>query len=263
MMTIPIYQVDAFTDNLFGGNPAAVCPLNEWLPDEVLQKIGMENNLAETAFYVKNADGYHIRWFTPAVEVDLCGHATLAAAYVLFNFENYPRDEITFNSRSGKLGVIKQQEMLTLDFPVDDVHEVTVTESLKSCFNYSPLRAFKGKTDYMLIFENEEQINTLQPNLPIIATQGERAVIATAKSNTVDFVSRVFGPQAGINEDPVTGSAHTTLVPYWTEQLGKNKLHALQLSARKGELWCELKGDRVLLSGKAVTYLKGEIMIGE
>src|SRR5581483_6937773 len=203
-----------------------------------------ENNLAETAFYVKTDGGYHIRWFTPAVEVDLCGHATLATAHVLFNFDGHIGDEIIFDSRSGKLQVTKQQELLTLDFPIDDVREVALTENLKNCFNYIPIRAFKGKTDYMLVFENETQITTLQPHLQSIAKEGERGVIVTAKGDSVDFVSRFFAPQAGIDEDPVTGSAHTTLVPYWAEQLGKTKLHAYQLSARKGELWCELKRDR-------------------
>ena len=260
-MTIPIYQVDAFTDKLFGGNPAAVCPLENWLPDETMQKIAIENNLAETAFYIKMDGGYNIRWFTPAVEVDLCGHATLATAHVLFNLEHYKGDEIVFDSRSGKLRVTKHQELLTLDFPIDDLCEVALTESLKSCFNHTPLKAFKGKTDYMLVFETETQISALQPDLQIITNHGERGVIATAKGDIVDFVSRFFAPQAGINEDPVTGSAHTTIVPYWADKLGKTKLHAYQLSPRKGELWCELKGDRVLMSGKAVTYLKGKIMI--
>ena len=260
-MRIKIYQIDAFTNKIFGGNPAAVCPLDKWLSDDVLQKVAMENNLAETAFYVKQDEAYHIRWFTPAVEVDLCGHATLATAHVLFNFENHTGNKIVFDSRSGKLCVTKQGALLTLDFPTDDVQEIPLTESLNNCFNHKPTKAFKGKTDYMLIFENELQISTIQPDLLVINEHEGRGIIVTAKGNEVDFVSRFFAPQSGIDEDPVTGSAHTTLTPYWAKVLGKTDLSAIQLSARKGHLQCKYLVNRVEISGQAMTYLIGHIEI--
>lgn len=261
-MKLKIYQIDAFAETIFSGNPAAVCPLDKWLPDETLQKIAMENNLAETAYYVKNGNTYEIRWFTPAVEVDLCGHATLASAYVLYNYEQHTGNEITFHShRSGKLMVHKQGELLTLNFPADTVEKINVSEEMKSAFNYQPLEAYKGKTDYMLVFNSEEEIKNLKPNLPELAKWRVRGVIATAKGKNSDFVSRFFAPQSGINEDPVTGSAHTTLTPYWAAQLGKNELTAVQLSERKGNLKCNYLKDRVEISGKAKTYLIGEIFL--
>lgn len=261
-MKLKIYQIDAFAETIFSGNPAAVCPLDKWLPDETLQKIAMENNLAETAYYVKNGNTYEIRWFTPAVEVDLCGHATLASAYVLYNYEQHTGNEITFHShRSGKLMVHKQGELLTLNFPADTVEKINVSEEMKSAFNYQPLEAYKGKTDYMLVFNSEEEIKNLKPNLPELAKWRVRGVIATAKGKNSDFVSRFFAPQSGINEDPVTGSAHTTLTPYWAAQLGKNELTAVQLSERKGNLKCNYLNDRVEISGKAKTYLIGEIFL--
>ena len=255
-----IYQVDAFSDKIFGGNPAAVCPLENWLPDALMQQIAMENNLAETAFYIKNDAGYEIRWFTPAVEVDLCGHATLATAHVLFNHENHVGNEINFHShRSGPLKVTRSGNLLTLNFPTDIFREVELNEALNSAFNFKPTKAYQGKTEYMLIFENETQIKELQPDFNAIAKFDRRGVIATAKGETVDFVSRFFGPQVGINEDPVTGSAHTTLTPYWSKELNKTELTAMQLSERKGHLTCKFLGDRVEISGHARTYLTGEI----
>lgn len=255
-----IYQVDAFADRLFSGNPAAVCPMQQWLEDEILQNIAMENNLAETAFYVKQGDKYEIRWFTPAVEVDLCGHATLAAAYVLFNHEGHKSDTIQFYSpRSGELTVKQTNELLTLDFPTDIYHPVELASQLTACFNVEPIQAFKGKTDYMLIFEKEEQIRNLTPHFSEIEKLGGRGVIATAKGENVDFVSRFFAPQAGIEEDPVTGSAHTTLTPYWSKVLNKEELSAMQLSKRGGSLLCRYKGDRIEISGKAQLYLEGYI----
>jgi PhzF family phenazine biosynthesis protein len=257
-----IYQIDAFTDKVFSGNPAAVCPLETWLPDETLQQIAMENNLAETAFYVKQpGNEFHIRWFTPAVEVDLCGHATLATAYVLFKYEKYEGQKIVFNSRSGKLSVEKENDLLTLDFPADTLTEVALSPDLCEGFNYKPLQAFKGKTDYMLVFENEEQIKTIQVDFLKIAQLKVRGIIVTAKGNEVDFVSRFFAPQSGINEDPVTGSAHTSLTPYWARQLNKNELSAIQLSDRKGYLTCKNLGERIKISGKAKTFLIGEIYL--
>jgi PhzF family phenazine biosynthesis protein len=259
-MKIRIYQVDAFTDKLFSGNPAAICPLSEWLPDEMLQNIAMENNLAETGFYVQDGDQFLIRWFTPAVEVNLCGHATLAASHVLFNHENYTGTEITFHSpRSGILKVTRNQDLLTLNFPTDIFEAVELTNSLTSGFNIKPVQAFKGKDDYMLVFRDESEILNLHPDLSQLANLSGRGVIATARGETVDFVSRWFGPGVGIDEDPVTGSAHTTLTPYWTQVLGKDELTAIQLSSRKGHLTCRNRGNRVEISGKARTYLIGEI----
>lgn len=259
-MKYKIYQIDAFTDKVFAGNPAAVCPLEHWLSEDLLQKIAMENNLAETAFYVKQDKQYHIRWFTPKVEVDLCGHATLAAAYVLFNHENYKENVIEFYSeRSGRLTVTKHNEYLTLNFPKDIFKSVEITCDLKSGFDISPLEVFKGKTDYLFLFETENQVKNIKPDLANIAALGGRGVIITAKGEKVDFVSRFFAPQSGINEDPVTGSAHTTLTPFWSKKLNKTKLTAIQLSERKGFLHCELLNDRVEISGQAKLYLIGEI----
>jgi len=257
-----IYQVDAFTDKIFGGNPAAVCPLEQWYPDDLLQKIAMENNLAETAFYKKHEGQYQIRWFTPTVEVDLCGHATLAAAYVLFNHENFLEKSINFFSpRSGELTVTKNGEFLTLNFPKDEVDTIAITEDLIKCFNLVPIYAFKGKSDYMLVFENENQIRNMVPDLHQISQLDGRGIIITAKGEEVDFVSRFFAPQSGINEDPVTGSAHTTLTPYWAKELRKKELTALQLSDRIGYLECKDLNDRIEISGKARLYLIGELFL--
>ena len=259
-MKYRIYQIDAFTDKVFAGNPAAVCPLENWLGDDLLQKIAMENNLAETAFYVKRDNQFHIRWFTPKVEVDLCGHATLAAAYVLFNHENYNENRIDFYSdRSGKLTVTKKNEYLKLNFPKDIFQSVEISDDIKSAFDLFPLEVFKGKTDYLFVFETEKQIQNIKPNLTNITKLGGRGVIITAKGEKVDFVSRFFAPQSGIDEDPVTGSAHTTLIPFWSEKLNKTKLSAIQLSERKGYLQCELLNDRVEICGQAKLYLIGEI----
>lgn len=261
-MKIKLYQIDAFADKVFKGNPAAVCPLNEWLPDETMQNIAMENNLAETAFYVKNGDQFHIRWFTPAVEVDLCGHATLAAAAVLFEYEKFGGDEIVFFShRSGELRVTSKGRMLTLDFPADKYERIDLSPQLIACFSCQPLEAYKGKTDYMLVFNTEEEISKMIPDLPAICKLKARGVIVTAPGTKTDFVSRFFAPQSGINEDPVTGSAHTTLIPYWAKKTGKSEMTAIQLSARKGYLECAHHGDRVKISGQTVTYLHGEIAL--
>lgn len=257
-----IYQIDAFADAIFSGNPAAVCPLHDWLEDNILQKIAMENNLAETAFYVQKDSRFEIRWFTPTIEVDLCGHATLAAAYVLFKLENYTENNIEFFShRSGKLTVKKNGEMLTLNFPSDTYSEVELDTNLVACFASKPQYAFKGNTDYMLVFENEEEIIHCNPNLHAIAQLPARGIIVTAVGRKSDFVSRFFAPQSGINEDPVTGSAHTTLTPYWAERLGKNTLKAVQLSERKGNLVCKYIGERVEISGTCKLYLSGTIFI--
>jgi PhzF family phenazine biosynthesis protein len=261
-MTQKIYQVDAFADKVFSGNPAAVCPLDKWLNDDILQKIAMENNLAETAFYVRKGDQFELRWFTPAVEVDLCGHATLAAAFVLFNHENYTGARIEFYSpRSGLLTVTKKGELLTLNFPTDIFEPVPLTDEILNCFDIVPHSAFKGKTDYLLVFDKEEDILNIKPDFNKIKKLHSRGVIISSKGNHVDFVSRFFGPQVGINEDPVTGSAHTTLTPYWAKQLNKTELTAIQLSERRGHLFCKYLNDRVEISGKGKLYLTGEIFI--
>lgn len=261
-MKLTIYQIDAFTDKVFKGNPAAVCPLTEWLADEVLLKIASENNLSETAFYVPTENNFEIRWFTPSVEVDLCGHATLATAYVLRNHENFKGNTISFYSpRSGNLSVTVQDDRYILNFPTDKFLEISLTEELLSATDKTPISAYKGKTDYMLVFEKQEDIETIQPNLPLIAQLKARGIIVTAKGENHDFVSRFFAPAVGVNEDPVCGSAHTTLTPFWANQLNKNELSAFQLSERSGELHCRLLNDRVELGGKAVLYMKGEIYI--
>jgi PhzF family phenazine biosynthesis protein len=261
-MKIRIYQVDAFTDKVFSGNPAAVCPLDNWLDDSILQNIAAENNLAETAFYVRGKEHLEIRWFTPKVEVDLCGHATLAAAFVLFNYEDHDSDLINFYShRSGMLTVTRNEDLLTLNFPTDDIHQIELPAEVKNAFNFTPLECHKGNTDYMIIFNNETEIRDLSPDLTSLKKLDARGVIVTAKGDNVDFVSRFFAPQVGIDEDPVTGSAHTSLTPYWSEKLKKNELTAIQLSARKGYLQCKNLKERVDISGKAKLYLRGEIFI--
>lgn len=262
-MKLTLYQVDAFAGKLFSGNPAAVCPLEQWLPDELMQSIALENNLAETAFIVPQGDGYGIRWFTPTVEVDLCGHATLAAAHVLFEHCHRGGNAVSFHSRSGELRVFKRGDLLTLDFPSDVIAKVNLTPALTDGFSITPVEAYRGKSDYMLVFQHESDIANLHPDLSILARLDARGVIVTARGNAVDFVSRFFAPQSGINEDPVTGSAHTTLTPYWSRVLGKKELTAMQLSARKGFLHCKDLGPRVEISGRAITYLVGQIEIAE
>lgn len=261
-MTIKIYQIDAFTDEIFKGNPAAVCPLENWLPDEILLKIASENNLSETAFYVKKEDYFEIRWFTPTIEVDLCGHATLATAFVLKNLEGFYGNQVSFYSlRSGNLSVTFKDDLLILNFPADVFSEIELKKELSAVTNYSPIAAYKGKTDYMLIYENESEISEAVPDLQLISKLDARGVIITSKGKDYDFVSRFFAPAFGVNEDPVCGSAHTTLVPYWAQQFGKNELKAFQYSQRTGEIFCRLIDNRVELGGKAVLYMKGEIAI--
>jgi PhzF family phenazine biosynthesis protein len=266
-MKIPFYQVDAFTDRLFGGNPAGVCPLDEWLDEEIMQNIAAENNLAETAFYVKQGDGFDIRWFTPAIEIDLCGHATLASGHVIFNHSDYPGEVIRFRSlKSGELNVSKSGDLLTLDFPASRPEPLGgIPGELAGALGLEPTKLHKSR-DLLALYDTEEEILSLRPDFVwlsrVLTDLGCLGLIATAPGNRSDFVSRFFAPPAGIDEDPVTGSAHTTLIPFWAERLNKKKLHAFQLSQRGGELFCELSGDtddRVLIGGKAVTYLKGEI----
>lgn len=257
-----IYQVDAFVNGPFSGNPAAVCPLESWLPDATMQSIASENNLSETAFFVPKDGAYELRWFTPTIEVDLCGHATLATAYVLFNHEGHPGDEIHFySSRSGSLSVTKSGDLLTLNFPVDKLTELPLSKELYAGMNHTPFRAIKGATDLILVYDNEGEIQSLTPDFAQVAKIPVRGVIVTAPGTKVDFVSRFFGPNAGVNEDPVTGSAHTSLTPYWASELGKTDLTASQLSARGGTLYCTLLGDRVAITGRARLFLIGEIYL--
>jgi PhzF family phenazine biosynthesis protein len=261
-MTIPIYQADAFTSQLFGGNPAAICPLTEWLPDEVMQKIAKENNLAETAFFVKNDTGFLLRWFTPEYEIDLCGHATLASAHILFTEMAYSEDTIHFETvKAGVLSVQRNGDKYTMDFPSRPPIPIEEPNGLiEALGGIQPIAILRSR-DYFVVYEYEKEIRDLAPDFFALSKLDTVGVVVTARGDQVDFVSRFFAPGAGIPEDPVTGSAHCNLIPYWAKILGKDKLHAYQISARKGELWCELKGERVLMSGKAVTYLKGEIYL--
>jgi len=260
-MKLTIYQVDAFTNQLFGGNPAAVCPLKEWLPTQKMQQIALENNLSETAFIVSEKDGYYIRWFTPAIEVDLCGHATLATAHALYKEMDYQGEAVKFYSKSGLLTVSKSGDLYTMNFPTDQLTKVTVPQEIIAGFGKTPLEVYKGKDDYLAIFDKQETIEKFTPDFKKLSQLPARGVIASAKGEEVDFISRCFFPAAGIDEDPVTGSAHTTMTPYWSKVLNKTKLSALQLSARGGILQCEHLGNRVNISGNAVTYMRGEIYV--
>lgn len=261
-MKIKIYQIDAFANKLFSGNPAAVCILDSWLDDTVMQNIAMENNLSETAFAVKDNDQYLIRWFTPIFEVNLCGHATLATAYVLFSYFEKNSTKINFHSsRSGPLSVTKNNELLTLDFPKDIIIPIKPSKEMIEALGAIPSKGFEGRDDFMMVYDSQDQIESISPDFSKLSRLGRRGVIVTAPGNTVDFVSRFFAPQCGVDEDPVTGSAHTTLVPYWAKQLDKKTLSAQQLSKRGGQLQCELHDDRVKICGKAVQYMVGEISL--
>jgi len=259
-MQIKIFQVDAFTSKLFGGNPAAICPLEEWIPDIKMQQIAFENNLSETGFFVPEDDFFRLRWFTPITEVDLCGHATLAAAYVLFNHLGYKEKTIRFKTRSGILSVSQNDELLTMNFPSTDLIKVDTPPDLIEGLGYEPVATYQSD-DLLALYDSEEMVARLDPDFMKLSELSARGIIVTAKGNSVDFVSRFFAPAVGINEDPVTGSAHTKLTPFWASRLGKNELTAVQLSERKGELKCKYLGDRVEISGKAVTYLVGEITV--
>lgn len=262
-----LYQLDAFTDQLFCGNPAAVVPLTDWISDEQMQKIAAENNLAETAFYVKTEgdNNFHIRWFTPTVEVDLCGHATLATSYVVFFLEKQATtNTISFESRSGQLNVSRTEDnWLTLDFPADPVHKANVLPpALMASLGVKPVDVLKGRSDYMVVYDSEATVKGLNPDFREMSSIPARGIIVTAPADSdssVDFVSRFFGPQSGVDEDPVTGSAHTTLIPYWAEKLGRNTMTARQISPRGGYLRCALNGDRVYISGEVQLYMTAEI----
>jgi PhzF family phenazine biosynthesis protein len=259
-MEISLYQIDAFASELFEGNPAAVCPLEEWLPDKTMQSIAEENNLSETAFFVPTANGFHIRWFTPKDEVDLCGHATLATAYVLYDILGYKRDKIEFDSRSGLLLVTKDNERIVMDFPAQPPVLCDIPKEVIKAFDIAPIECLKSE-DYIVVFEREIDILSAKPNLGQLTKLDLRGVIITAKSSRYDFVARFFAPKYGVPEDPVTGSAYTQLAPYWASKIGSKRFSVKQVSSRGGELTCEIADDRVLISGKAIKYLEGKINI--
>jgi PhzF family phenazine biosynthesis protein len=260
-MKIPIYQIDAFTNNVFSGNPAAVCPLNEWLEHGTLQLIAAENNLSETAFFVKQKNCYELRWFTPTMEVDLCGHATLASAFVIFNHLDLSLNEIVFKTtKAGTLIVKRENDLIAMDFPSRKAQPCKTSNVLIQAFRIKPSEVLLAR-DYLVVFESEEQIKLLKPDMNRIMLLDSLGVIVTAPGTKSDFVSRFFAPKAGIPEDPVTGSAHSTLIPYWSERLNKKSTHAFQISPRGGELFCENLGERVKIAGKAVLYLEGAIYL--
>lgn len=259
-MKIKIYQIDAFADQVFSGNPAAVCPLDEWLPDDLMQQMALENNLSETAFFVFRNDEHELRWFTPKAEVDLCGHATLASAYVIFNDLNYRSEKITFNTKSGKLLVGKRNNSFSLDFPSQPPIPCNIPKNLVAALGAQPEEVFSAE-DLLVVFGSQNHLEKLTPDFNLLKSLPLRGLIVTSPGIEVDFVSRCFYPKLGVNEDPVTGSAHCTLIPYWAERLGKNKLKAHQISARGGKLQCEIHGDRVLMFGQAIKYLEGTIEI--
>lgn len=259
-MKLKLYQVDAFTSKRFQGNPAAICPLENWLSDEMMQAIAAENNLAETAFYVPKGEDFHLRWFTPTTEVALCGHATLATAHILYSVYGYAKDVLRFHTQSGILTVSKEEDWLKMNFPADEIVQVEAPKEILEGLGVQPKEVYRGKTDFLVILDHQTQIENLHPDFRLLATQEDaRGTIVTAPGKEVDFVSRCFFPQSGIDEDPVTGSAHTTMIPYWAHKLDKKQLTAQQLSSRTGFLKCTYAGDRVEIAGQAVTYLAGEI----
>jgi PhzF family phenazine biosynthesis protein len=260
-MNIPIYQVDAFSSNVFSGNPAAVCPLPHWLDERTMQLIARENNLSETAFFVIEQDHYHIRWFTPVEEVDLCGHATLASAFIIFTELDPNISHVLFDSRSGPLRVEHAGKMLSLDFPSQPPSACDPPAELIKGLGMKPAAVLKS-ADYFVVFDHEDDIRSMRPDMALLKKVDLRGIIVTAPGIRSDFVSRFFAPRLGIDEDPVTGSAHCALTPYWAHRLGKKELHAFQVSERGGELFCREMGERVLISGQAVKYMQGNITIG-
>jgi len=262
MVRLPLFQVDAFTDRLFSGNPAAVCPLNQWLPDATMQKVAMENAVAETAFFIPYGSGFEIRWFTPEIEMDLCGHATLAAAHVITQHLNPTLSSVQFHSKSGELPVVVENQLLTLNFPTRKPLPSDIPQIILDAMPFQPITVLKSR-DYMLVFEDEQMIRDLEPDRSLLdqINLDPGGVIVTAQGQSVDFVSRFFTPQSSLFEDPVTGSAHCSLTPYWSEKLGKSCLQALQLSPRGGKLVCQDLGDRTLISGQAITYMEGSITV--
>lgn len=259
-MEIAFYQIDAFASRVFAGNPAGVCLLDEWLPDDAMQSIAAENNLSETAFLVSQGDLYGLRWFTPTVEVDLCGHATLASGHVIFDYVRRGATRVEFQSQSGRLSVERKRDLLFLDFPSRKALPSAAPEGLAAMLRSAPSEVLSSR-DLMVVFDDESAVRSLDPDLEAVAKLDAFALIATAPGKDSDFVSRFFAPRVGIPEDPVTGSAHCTLIPYWAARLGKKDLHAFQLSKRGGELFCEDRGERVSIGGRCVTYLSGTIRI--
>ncbi|MGE0118254.1 MAG: PhzF family phenazine biosynthesis protein [Dongiaceae bacterium] len=259
-MQLSLYQVDAFTDRLFAGNPAAVCPLDTWLPDAAMQAIAAENNLSETAFFVPRGADYDLRWFTPTVETDLCGHATLASGFVVMTRLTPQRSSVRFHTRSGPLTVTRQGDMFAIDLPAQPPEPCAMPPNLVAALGRKPAQVL-GAVKYLAIYDSEEEVAALAPDLAAWAHADRDGVIVSALGRNCDFVSRYFAPHAGIPEDPVTGSAHCTLMPYWAKRLGKTRLHTRQISARGGELFCELKGDRVVIAGHAAFYLEGRIHV--
>ena len=261
-MKLNCYHLDAFTGKIFGGNSAAVCPLDAWLPETTMQKIAAENNLAETAYFVPRGNEFDLRWFTPAVEVDLCGHATLAAAFILFTERKFSGQIIRFHSRSGPLAVTRDGDVLILDFPARPPQPCPLPEALVRGLGRKPAQILKSR-DYFAVFDSADEVRALRPDFAALKTLDCLGTIVTARGDDCDFVSRFFAPGGGIDEDPATGSSHCTLIPYWAGQLGKTKLSARQLSTRGGEFICELAGDRVRIGGKTVLYLRGEIILDD
>jgi len=259
-MEIPLYQVDAFTGRVFGGNPAAVCPLEQWLEDSLMQQIAEENNLSETAFFVRSGAGYEIRWFTLRVEIELAGHPTLAAAFVIFNYCGHSPDEIRFYSKSGELVITRDGDLIRMNFPSWEAVGAGENDIINKALGKKPVELYKTR-DYLAVYSSEEEMLAVDPDFRLLKKLDCVGTIITAPGREADFVSRFFAPVEGIDEDPVTGSAHSTLIPYWARRLKKNTLHAYQLSKRGGELFCKYLGNRVEIAGKAVPYLKGTISI--
>lgn len=259
-MKLPLYQIDAFTDEVFGGNPACIVPLKEWLPDEVLFSITKENAVAETAFFVDKGDKIHLRWFTPEIEMDLCGHATLATAHCLKSILNYPKEKIVFDTLSGALMVTYEDGYYCLDFPARMPEPAELPETILASLSIAPREVFKSR-DYVLLYDSENQIKNIEINRNTfdLINLDPGGVVVTAVGDNCDFVSRFFTPQASILEDPVTGSAHCSLIPFWASRLGKDQLSAVQVSERVGRLQCQIKGDRVVIKGKAKTYSVGNL----
>ena len=260
-MYLDLYQVDSFTTDIFSGNPAAVVPLKQWLPDKTLQAIAAENNLSETAFFVPEDDCYHLRWFTPVSEVELCGHATLASAYVLYNYLGYWQDIVRFSTASGELTVERGAQGLKMELPSRPAQQAVLPDVIARAIGGSPVWAGVSK-NWLLQFATEQQVKALSPDFAALIAYSNKNIIVTAPGDNCDFVSRFFAPKVGVNEDPVTGSAHCTLTPYWAEKLGKETLVARQISVRGGDLVCQQLGDRVALIGNCASYLKGQITIG-
>jgi PhzF family phenazine biosynthesis protein len=259
-MKLDQFQVSAFSARQFGGNPAAVVPLSAWLPESTMQAIAAENNLSETAFFVREGDAFGLRWFTPAVEVDLCGHATLATAHVLFSELAFAEPMLRFNTRSGELRVSRDGEFIRLDLPAHSIEETSVDLEIVKALGWKVIAAYDAPS-WVYLMETEAAVTSLKPDMRALLAASSRPVIVTAPGDEVDFVSRFFGPQVGVDEDPVTGSAHCALVPLWAGRLGKAEFSARQVSPRGGELLCSLQGDRVVLRGQARTFMRGQIQV--